>query len=67
MIDYCKTVLEKVSFEPILFEKELIKSLKWLNQTEKDEFIKWCSINFKNKMDSLNIKVNQNFINKNGF
>jgi hypothetical protein len=58
MIDYCKTVLKKVSFEPVLFEKELIKSLKWLNQTEKDEFIKWCSNNFKNKMDSLNIKVN---------
>lgn len=47
MLDYCKTVLEKVSFDPSLFEKELTKSINWLDDSEKEEFLKWSSRTFK--------------------
>lgn len=42
MLEYCKTILSKVSFDPLLLQKELTKSLKWLNETEQQELIDWC-------------------------
>ena len=33
MLKFCKSILEKVSFDPILFKKELSKSTKWLTKT----------------------------------
>ncbi len=48
MLKYSKTILDRVSFDPFLFEKELKKSLNFLeNETEKEELLKWCSQNFK--------------------
>lgn len=51
MLEYCKTVLKKVSFDSLLFEKELTKSFKWLNESEKQDFLIWCSQNFKIPME----------------
>jgi len=42
MLDYVKVILEKVSFESSLFEKELKKSLKLLSIREIRELRKWC-------------------------
>lgn len=42
MLDYVKVILEKVSFESSLFEKELKKSLKLLSFREVRELRKWC-------------------------
>lgn len=42
MLDYVKVILEKVSFESSLFEKELKKSLKLLSFREVRELKKWC-------------------------
>lgn len=42
MLDYVKLILEKVSFESSLFEKELKKSLKLLSFREIRELKKWC-------------------------
>lgn len=42
MLDYVKVILEKVSFESSLFEKELKKSLKLLSFREIRELKKWC-------------------------
>lgn len=47
MLEYCKTVLKKVSFDSLLFEKELTKSFKWLNESEKQDFLIWCIQNFQ--------------------
>jgi hypothetical protein len=46
MLDYVKTILEKVSFDLKLFEKELKKALKALVGKEIEELKKWCFIKF---------------------
>lgn len=53
MLEYCKKILTKVSFDPILFEKELIKSINWLNDQEKEDFKYWCNKTFKIPPDKL--------------
>jgi hypothetical protein len=35
MLDMSKTILEKVSFDKILFRKELTKAARWLKPDEK--------------------------------
>ncbi len=34
MLEFTKKVLKKVSFDKILFKKELAKSMRWLNRQE---------------------------------
>lgn len=46
MLEYSKTILSKVSFDPILFKKELRKSLSWVNQNEQKLLIQWCILEF---------------------
>ncbi len=53
MLEYCKMIVEKVRFDSSLFEKELAKSLKWLNESEKQDFIVWCSQTFNIPIDSF--------------
>lgn len=45
MIDYTKSILERVSFDPILFCKELEKALKMLLPYELEEITVWV-LNF---------------------
>jgi len=42
MLDFCKEVLTKVSFDRILFRKELQKAIRWLNRDELVQFRQWC-------------------------
>ena len=42
MLDYMKTILLKVSFNRVLFEKELRKALKMLVPAEVPDFRSWC-------------------------
>jgi len=42
MIEYVKTILEKVSFSRYLFERELRKGLRLILPTEVQEFKDWC-------------------------
>jgi len=42
MLDFCKEVLTKVSFDKILFRKELQKAIKWLSRDELVLFRQWC-------------------------
>lgn len=42
MLEYVKTILLKVSFDKILFEKELIKGLKMLCGEELIHLKRWC-------------------------
>ena len=34
MLDFCKKILSKVSFDPSLFKKELTKSVSWLEKND---------------------------------
>jgi len=42
MLEYFKTILSKVSFDPELFEKELMKALKALVAEEITKLKEWC-------------------------
>lgn len=42
MIEYVKTILQKVSFSKYLFERELKKGLRYLMPAEIEEFRDWC-------------------------
>ena len=46
MLEYCKTILSKVSFSKFLFEKELKKAIKALVNEELRELKKWCYTKF---------------------
>ncbi|MCG9791103.1 hypothetical protein [Flavobacterium algicola] len=41
MFDYTKSILERVSFDPLLFCKELEKAIKTLLPFELDELREW--------------------------
>ena len=46
MLNYVKTILTKVSFDALLFEKELRKAIKLLVADEINELKKWCYTRF---------------------
>lgn len=46
MLEYIKTILLKVSFDKMLFEKELRKAFKVLVKEELLELKKWCYAQF---------------------
>jgi hypothetical protein len=49
MLEYFKVILEKVSFDSHLFEKELRKSMRELIKEDLEELKKWCYQNFGNR------------------
>lgn len=53
MLDYVKLILEKVSFDQSLFEKELRKSIKDLIHDDLIELKKWCYDKFGNKHNHI--------------
>ena len=51
MLDFSKTILEKVSFDSYLFHKELKKLILWLGE-EKEEIknlYQWCADKYGNE------------------
>ncbi len=46
MLEYTKTILQKVSFSPALFGKELKKSINWLQKEEVNILRSWCIVTF---------------------
>jgi hypothetical protein len=46
MLEYLKTILQKVSFSRVLFERELKKGLGYLLPAELLEFKTWCYARF---------------------
>ena len=49
MLEYFKTILDKVSFNQELFEKELKKAIRSLIPHEVEELKQWCYENFSNE------------------
>jgi DNA replication protein DnaD len=52
MFDYTKTILERVSFDPLLFCKELEKALKTLLPYEVEQLTDWL-LSFTNEKPEL--------------
>lgn len=46
MLEFKKRVLQKVSFDLELFEKELRKATKWLMDDELEQLRSWCCLTF---------------------
>ena len=46
MLEFSKQILQKVSFDRRLFEKELRKSLKWIRKEEALVLKAWCVATF---------------------
>lgn len=42
MLEFCKNILEKVSFDHLLFKKELTKSIQWVNAADAKHLRDWC-------------------------
>ena len=49
MFDLSKKILEKVSFDKMLFCKELTKAIKWVKPDEKTLLKVWCLSTFGNE------------------
>jgi hypothetical protein len=53
MLEFCKVILEKVSFDSTLFEKELRKSFGYLMPEESEELLHWVGTNFGDKYSEI--------------
>jgi hypothetical protein len=53
MLDYIKTVLQKVSFDKVLFEKELRKGLQVLVPEEAKQLRNWCYDQFSDRYQNI--------------
>lgn len=42
MLEFCKEILLKVSFDKLLFTKELHKAVKWCQKDENLSLKSWC-------------------------
>jgi len=53
MLEYFKIILTRVSFDALLFEKELRKALRTLIETEIHELRAWCYDTFTGRFDTI--------------
>lgn len=53
MLELSKEILEKVSFDRMLFRKELLKAINWLKKDELALFKVWCLTTFGNVYGDL--------------
>lgn len=57
MLEYVKMILEKVSFDKKLFEKELMKGIKELIPDDVKELQNWCYDRFGNMYRNILNKI----------
>ena len=62
MLEMTKYVLKKVSFDKVLFRKELIKATKWLKKDDLLLLQAWCLVTFAGKYEEMIIEVFTNVI-----
>lgn len=46
MLELSKQILQKVSFDRILFKKELQKAIQWIKPSERIDLQTWCLVTF---------------------
>lgn len=49
MLEYCSEILQKVSFSPDLFGRELKKSIKMVEKDEVMVLKTWCILSYGNE------------------
>ncbi len=57
MLELCKKVLTKVSFDRNLFKKELLKSKNWLKPKELIALKAWCLTTFGHDYREIILEV----------
>nr|WP_246850362.1 hypothetical protein [Rufibacter roseolus] len=57
MLEYVKLILDKVSFDSSLFEKELRKSMRMLMHKELETLRDWCYNHFSGTYNTILDKV----------
>ncbi|HPK05703.1 MAG TPA: hypothetical protein PK908_07405 [Bacteroidales bacterium] len=60
MLEYTKTILQKVSFSKELFSRELRKSFKWLQKDELVMLYAWCLLTFNESYQDIIREVFKN-------
>ncbi|MFH1120098.1 MAG: hypothetical protein V1775_09745 [Bacteroidota bacterium] len=60
MLEYSKTVLQKVSFNRDLFRKELKKSIQFLKREEIIMLQIWCLVSYNDKYGDIIREVFRN-------
>ena len=60
MFELSKNILEKVSFDKVLFRKELVKAVKWLKPEEKTLLMMWCLATFGHRYRDVITEVYKN-------
>lgn len=53
MLEYCKNILTRVSFDVRLFEKELLKAIRNLLADEVKELRSWCYRTFNGELETI--------------
>ncbi|HNR19421.1 MAG: hypothetical protein IPJ79_05445 [Bacteroidetes bacterium] len=61
MFEYTKEVLTKVSFDKVLFRKELSKALKWLKGEERKMLMMWVMATFGHRYMDIITEVFKKF------
>ncbi|MEO5569806.1 MAG: hypothetical protein ABIT08_02895 [Bacteroidia bacterium] len=61
MLEYTKQILTKVSFDRVLFRKELKKAMKWLKSEERGILMVWCLATFGNTYSDVITEVFKKF------
>lgn len=59
MMEFSKQVLEKVSFDKLLFKKELIKARRWVGQSDQLVLKAWCLATFGHMYKDVILEVFQ--------
>ena len=59
MMEFSKQVLQKVSFDRLLFKKELIKACRWLGKQDQLVLKAWCLATFGHVYKDVILEVFQ--------
>jgi len=59
MFEYSKMILEKVSFEPQIFKKELRKALRQSTKEEFKQLMSWCREKFGKRQGISQMSLRQ--------
>lgn len=62
MMEFSKQVLQKVSFDRLLFKKELIKARKWVGQQDQLVLKAWCLATFGHMYKDVIMEVFQSTV-----
>lgn len=57
MLELSQKVLQKVSFDPRLFRKELVKALHWVGDRDKLLLKAWCLATFGHMYQDMIVEV----------